>query len=287
MVDSPPGMEITEENKFKGSLFISAYADLIETVGKDAESETEQVLDITFAAIGAASSTAMLAIDPFGTLLGAGIGWLIEHVSFLKEPLDQLMGDPDEIQANVEATKKTAAEMAVLAETHRNTLAQPQGWTGQSSEAFKANMDTLGQELDALASAVEKKAKIVAISGVLVSVLRDIVRDLISQLLGSLLADAIIAAAAAFFTFGASIVAFVGVAVGKAVALGVNIASRIAKLIAAITRQMGRIKNLDEITESVGKGWDRFEGAADVAEVGYESWKAQDKVDDAVDTATA
>jgi uncharacterized protein YukE len=280
-------MEITEENKFKGSLFISAYADLIDSVGKDAETETEQVLDITFAAIGAASSTAMLAIDPFGTLLGSGIGWLIEHVSFLKEPLDQLMGDPDEIKANVEATKATAAEMRVLAETHRNTLAQPQGWTGQSSEAFKANMDTLGQELDALANAVEKKAKIVAISGVLVSVLRDIVRDLIAQLLGTLLAGAIAAAATAFFTFGASIVAFVGVAVGKAVALGVNIASRIAKLVAAMTRQMGRIKNLDEITENVGKGWKRFENAADVAEVSYESWKAQEGVDRKIDKALA
>jgi uncharacterized protein YukE len=287
MVSSPPGMEITEENKFKGSLFVSAYADLIESVGKDAETETERVLDITFAAIGAASSTAMLAIDPFGTLLGAGIGWLIEHVSFLKEPLDQLMGDPDEIKANVEATKATAAEMRVLSETHRNTLAQPRDWTGQSSEAFKANMDTLALELDALADAVEQKAKIVAISGVLVSVLRDIVRDLIAQLLGTLLAGAIAAAAAAFFTFGASIVAFVGVAVGKAVALGVNIASRIAKLIAAMSRQMGRIKNLDEITENVGKGWNRFEGAADVAEVGYESWKAQEGVDRSIDKALA
>ncbi|WP_211304809.1 WXG100 family type VII secretion target [Umezawaea tangerina] len=276
-------MEITEENKFKGSMFISAFDELIDSVGKDAESETEKVLDITFAAIGAASSLAMLAMDPFGTLLGAGIGWLIEHVSFLKEPLDQLMGDPDEINANVEATKKTAVDMRTLAETHRNTLAQPQGWTGQSSEAFKSNMESLGGELDSLANAVEKKAKIVAICGVLVSVLRDIVRDLISQLLGSLLAGAIAAAAAAFFTFGASIVGFVGFAVGKAVALGVNIASRIAKLVGAISRQMGRIKNLDEITEQVGKGWKRFENVADVAEVSYESWKAQNKVDKAVD----
>jgi hypothetical protein len=36
MVDSPPGMEITEENKFKGSLFISAYAEMNQIVDKDA-----------------------------------------------------------------------------------------------------------------------------------------------------------------------------------------------------------------------------------------------------------
>ncbi|MCS7482875.1 WXG100 family type VII secretion target [Umezawaea endophytica] len=275
-------MEITEQNKFKGSLFIESTAGLIASIGKDAESETEKALDITFSAIGAASSAAMLAVDPFGTMLGAGIGWLIEHVSFLKEPLDQLMGDPEEIQANVDATKAAAVNLRSIADTHRAGLAQPGGWTGMSAEAFTENMDTLGQELDALADAVEKKAKIVAICGVLVSVLRDIVRDLISQLLGSLLAGALAAAAAAVFTFGASIVGFVGFAVGKAVALGVNIASRIAKLVSALTRQMGRIKNLDEITEQVGKGWKRFENVADVAEVSYEAWKAQDKVGDAV-----
>ncbi|WP_373293193.1 WXG100 family type VII secretion target, partial [Saccharothrix coeruleofusca] len=200
---------------------------------------------------------------------------------------DQLMGDPDEINANVEATKTQAAELRVLAEDHRNGLTQPEGWTGQSSEAFQKNMEAMGKELDSLANAVEQKAKIVAICGMLVQVLRDIVRDMIAQFLGSLLAGAIAAAAAAFFTFGASIAGFIGYAVGKAVALGVNIGSRIARLIAALGRQMSRIKNLDDITDSVGKGWQRFENIADVAEVGYEAWKAQEGVDRKIDKALA
>ncbi|AXX31492.1 hypothetical protein KCV87_35135 [Actinosynnema pretiosum subsp. pretiosum] len=278
-------MEITEENQFKGSLFVSSWDELIDSIGADAETEAEKVLDVTFAAIGAASSTAMLAVDPFGTLLGAGIGWLVEHVTFLREPLDQLMGDPDDVSANVAATKANAVEMRVLAETHRNTLAQPQEWSGQSQEAFKASMAELGRELDSLANAVEQKAKIVAVCGMLVQVLRDIVRDMIAQFLGSLLAGAIAAAAAAFFTFGASIAGFIGYAIGKAVALGVNIASRLARLVGGLGRQMGRVKDLDEITEGIGKGWKRFENAADVSEIGYETWKAQEGVDRAIDQA--
>ncbi|GAA2690879.1 hypothetical protein LV78_002984 [Actinosynnema pretiosum] len=284
-VESPPGMEITEENEFKGALFISSWDEMIDSIGKDAETEAEKVLDVTFAAIGAASSMAMLAVDPFGTILGAGIGWLIEHVTFLREPLDQLMGDPDDVNANVAATKANAVEMRVLAETHRNTLAQPQEWSGQSQEAFKASMAALGEELDSLANAVEQKAKIVAVCGMLVQVLRDIVRDMIAQFLGSLLAGAIAAAAAAVFTFGASIAGFIAYAVGKAVALGVNIASRLARLVGGLGRQMGRIKNLDDITEGIGKGWKRFENVADVSEIGYESWKAQEGVDRAIDKA--
>lgn len=32
-----------------------------------------------------------VAMDPLGSLASAGVGWLIEHISFLKEGLDQLM----------------------------------------------------------------------------------------------------------------------------------------------------------------------------------------------------
>ncbi|MGW6932069.1 hypothetical protein ACWGE0_18590 [Lentzea sp. NPDC054927] len=280
-------MNITEENKLKGSLFIEAYGSLIDGIGKDAESEAEKALDITFNAIGAASATVMLAIDPLGSLIGAGIGWLIEHVSFLRDALNQLMGNPEEIQANVEATKAKAAELRVLAEDHKSGLATFDGWTGASSEKFKTSMDGMSQELDELASAVETKAKIVAIMGMLVTVLRDIVRDLIAQLLGSLIGGALLAVAAMIPTFGASIPAFIGFAVGKAVALGVNIASRVARVVAALGRQMKRIGDLDGIMAKISKGWERFENTADVAEITYEGVKASKDVDKKIDEAVA
>jgi hypothetical protein len=143
----------------------------------------------------------------------------------------------------------------------------------------------MGQELDDLANAVESKAKIVAIMGMLVTVLRDIVRDLIAQLIGSLIGGALLAAAAMIPTFGASIPIFCGFAVGKAVALGVNIASRVARVVAALGRQMKRIGDLDEIMKKVSKGWERFENSADVAEITYEGYKAQDGVNKKIDEA--
>jgi uncharacterized protein YukE len=284
-IDAPPGMNITAENKFEGSLFIEAYASLIDGIGNDAESETERALDTTFNAIGAASATAMVAIDPLGSLLGAGVGWLIEHVSFLRDALNQLMGNPEEIQANVEATKARAAELRMLAEDHKHDLATFDGWTGRSSERFQASMDTMGAELDQLANAVETKAKIVSVMGMLVTVLRDIVRDLIAQLLGSLIGGAIAAAALAVPTFGVSVATFIGVATGKAVALGVNIAARVARVIAALGRQVGRIGELDDVMARISKGWERFENGADAAELTYGGGQAVKDVDEKVDAA--
>ncbi|WP_394620109.1 WXG100 family type VII secretion target [Lentzea sp. JNUCC 0626] len=282
-----PFIDVNSENAYKGSLFVEAFAGLVDSISVGAETETEKALDITFNAIGAASSIAMVAADPLGAALGAGIGWLIEHISFIREGLDQLMGDPEAINANVEATQSQAVSIRALVDEHRQEVVGFGGWTGAAFDRFQASMTELARELEALAGAVETKAKIVSICGLLVSLLRDIVRDMIAQFLGSLLAGALIAAASAAITFGASIAGFVGYAVGKGIALAVNIVSRISRLVAAIGRQLGRIRNLDDVIKKLGKNWDRFENVADVAEVAWEGYKAVDRVDRAVNTGVA
>ena len=37
------------------------------------------------------TDTIGFAIDPLGSVLTAGVGWLLEHISFLREPLDALL----------------------------------------------------------------------------------------------------------------------------------------------------------------------------------------------------
>ena len=39
-------------------------------------------------------------MDPFQAIFAAGVGWLMEHVSILREPLDWLAGDPKEIEGH-------------------------------------------------------------------------------------------------------------------------------------------------------------------------------------------
>jgi uncharacterized protein YukE len=267
-------VEVTQDNQFRGAGIFEAYSGLVQSVGSDAESETERVLDITFGAIGAAASTVGLVLDPIGTLLTAGVGWLIEHVSFLREPLDMLMGDPDEIQRHVDGLKKEAEQVRQVADEHAQLLASFQGWTGQAGDAFRASMDKLGGELAALAETVDGTAKIAAVSGVLVVTLRDIVRDLIATLFAELIRGALIAAATAIPTFGGSIAAFVGYAAGRAAALGAQIASRIARLLAALGRQGTRLAKLGTAMADLAKNFGRLAPVADVAGVGHEVAKA-------------
>lgn len=278
---NPLLVNMDEQSQYKGTLFIEAYDSLIDSIGSGAQ----DIADLTFNAIGAVASTVSLVLDPFGSLLGAGLGWLMEHISFLREALDQLMGDPDVINANVTDTKAKAADLRVLAEDHRSTLAPGDGWTGASSEKYQASMDTMGKELDCLANAVETKAKVVSIMGMLVTVVRDIVRDMIAQFLGSVIANAAIGLVGAFFTFGASLGYAIGQIVREALEVAATISGKVRKVVQALGDLMGKIGNLDDVMAKVGKGWDRFDNAADAAEISYEAYKAAGSVDETIDKA--
>ncbi|WP_158852517.1 WXG100 family type VII secretion target [Saccharothrix deserti] len=233
------------------------FAQRIETIGREAEAEPESVAGLPSGSGGAAP-----AVDPFQRLQGVA-GWVIDYVAFLRQPIDQLQGDPQNVQATADAIKSAAERMRTLAETHRTTLAQPGGWSGDSHEAFKTSMDTLGQELDSLANAVDKKGTVVATTGAMVQALRDMVVDLVTRFSDSLVPGAITAYVMAPFTFGASIAAFLGSVVSSAVELGTTVAAKMDSLAAALSRQADRLKKLDEISDEVTKGWERFDGVAD------------------------
>ena len=54
-------------------------------------------------------------LHPFDALLQAGLGWLVEHVAFLREPLDALAGDPDAVLAQARHWDQVAGELRAAA----------------------------------------------------------------------------------------------------------------------------------------------------------------------------
>src|SRR5262245_24299044 len=91
-----------------GAGIVDSYAGLVSAITSDAESEGEKVCDVALSAVGVVTDTIGFAIDPLGSVLTAGVGWLLEHISFLREPLDALLGNPDEINANIDQLKSAA-----------------------------------------------------------------------------------------------------------------------------------------------------------------------------------
>jgi uncharacterized protein YukE len=239
----------------------AAYAGLVGAITRDSESEGEKVVDVALSATGAVVDT-VGAVDPFAAIAGAGVGWLLTHVDLLREPLDALLGDPDEINGNVDALRRAAAEMRRLAREHQEDLKTVAEWQGQAGDAYNTSLGQMAEELESLGTALDGTAAVVGISGMLVTTLRGIVFGVISSLITELIRDALIAAASAGGTLGGSVAAFGGVASTRAAATAADISGRISDLVGGLGRQTGRLGTLAEEMSKITDGLDRFTMAA-------------------------
>src|SRR6187549_2530055 len=92
-------------------------------------------------------------------LLGAG--WLMEHVSFLREPLDKLCGDPKAIEGhaqtwrNIEQRIYDATDFFV-SEVNKSTAA----WAAQSAEAYRRRARGHADAIQAMGKIAEVLSKI-------------------------------------------------------------------------------------------------------------------------------
>ncbi|WP_328645510.1 hypothetical protein OHS58_37010 [Amycolatopsis sp. NBC_00348] len=122
--------------------------------------------------------------NPLETLVSWGFGWLIEHLDFLKEPLDWVTGDQDALDLEGkkwetigEHVQKTAEEMT--AEVRKNCL----GWKGKVADQYRVYVQ---QQLDAyaaLSDAATKVAQVIGICKTILDVVRTLIRDLITDTL--------------------------------------------------------------------------------------------------------
>lgn len=225
----------------------------IEAIGREAAAEPDSVVG--------RPTGGQVPDDPFASLRGVA-GWAVDHVAFLREPIEQLAGDPQGVRATADAIRAAAERLRELAEAQRETLAKPAGWTGPAKDAYQASMDALGDELGSLAGAVAAKGVVVENTGAMVQALRDAVLHTLGQYSDSLVPGAINAYVFAPFTFGASIAMFLGSVVDSATQLGASIAAKMDDLNAALTRQVDRVKQLDGISDEIGRSWERFESVA-------------------------
>ncbi|MEV7098310.1 hypothetical protein AB0M80_36275 [Amycolatopsis sp. NPDC051045] len=200
--------------------------------------------------ISAALDTVAFVMDPLAKLIAAGLGWLIEHVSFLKWPLDQVAGNHAEVTklANElhkigESLRNTGTE---LDDTLKSTITQ---WQGKGHDSFVKSIDDRKGWIDSNAKASDVAGYLVETTGALIAAVRTLLRDIITTILGDIIATMLIALAMAAFTFGASI----AVGVTKCVVtVSVQVAAMLAKLakvVAYAGRTTARLTQLSKLVK--------------------------------------
>jgi uncharacterized phage infection (PIP) family protein YhgE len=215
------------------------------------------------------------AMDPLGTLASAGVGWLIEHISFLKDGLDKLAGKPEAITAKAVTWSNISKSLNETAEHYEQSAKNVQQHFDNcgSAEAYQKTAESYVNVLRGAAGHAQGASTAMNIGAALVGTERGLIRDMISSFVGELIVKAIAALASSWCTFGATVAAFIADTVVEGGILAEKIGSRIAKV----------VEKLEKLAQSAKKSKGALEGAANaLKKVG----KGVDKiVDKSVDAA--
>jgi uncharacterized protein YukE len=250
---------LDDDNAFAGGGIVESFSELVGAIKQDGKNDAAQ---IAVAGVTVGLDVLGMVLDPLGTVFAAGIGWLIEHIGFLREPLDLLMGDPDAVKANAALLQMEAVKFEGYAKEHDDALAAVAGWQGEAADKFRKSMRDLSEEIKSYGQIVSGASDTTINMGVAVAATRAVVRDIIATLIGGLIAGALAAVAAAFFTFGASIAGFIATAIGLAASTAAKIAKLISKLTGIVSRNSKRMADLSQYMADVSKRMERFADAA-------------------------
>ncbi|MEV4731116.1 hypothetical protein [Saccharopolyspora sp. NPDC049426] len=202
-------------------------------VDEELRKEIEPVqLGIDVASLGLDAAGAV--VDPLGTLASSAVGWIIENVGFIREPFDDLTGDPPAIEAASNTFKNISDHLKEVGEQYKAALRDVDSWQEQSGEAYRGEAKTLAEHVANASAGAATAASKIKTAGVCVAATRALIRDLIAELAGTLLTWGLPAMAASVPTAGASVAAFITRAGIKVVEIAGKIAQHLKTLFRAL-----------------------------------------------------
>jgi hypothetical protein len=193
--------------------------------------------------------------NPLGALAGSFVGFLIEHLEFLKEPLDDLAGDPGAIFGIAAVWgEQVGKECAQIANDYQRAIeSETTSWEGDAADAYRRKAGEIVEQIKSLEAASIGVSQAVQGAGQLVATVRGIIRDLIADVVGEILIAAAAALASSWFTLGGSLAAFTGWAVARGAATAGKIAGKISKLLTKLANILTRFSRLRGAVQALGK----------------------------------
>ncbi|MGI5501095.1 hypothetical protein [Lentzea sp. CA-135723] len=195
-------------------------------------------------AAGGAMGVAGFLADPLAGLIGAGFGWLIEHVPFLREPLDWLTGDQQQLDSMSKTWGNVANHLDQVSTDLEQWVKTDAGrWSGQEFRAY----ETFGvDKADTYASGAQGISVLVNVCKTILNVVRGIVRDLISEAVGKLISICV-RWAPAMAAFGAGVAGVIAECTATAVKYAnksLGWCKKLSKAFSNATGLFGKLENV-------------------------------------------
>ncbi len=205
---------------------------------------------VAMGAVGTALDALSMAMDPFGAILAAGVGWLIEHVGPLKEALNALTGNADEIAAQSETWKNVAAELGKVGEDLTGMVkADTTSWTGNAGDTYRQRAQDTVTLLETAQKGCEGASSGVKTAGEVVAAVRALVRDIIAELIGHLISWAL----QVVFTLGIGLTWVVPQVVGAVAKTASKLADLMKRLVTALKALIPLLKRAGDLFGDAAK----------------------------------
>ena len=230
----------------EGAGVLSGWADLATAL----TAEQVDPYQVGFAAAGAGLDTLGAVLHPFDALLQAGLGWLVEHVAFLREPLDALAGDPDAVLGQARHWDQVAGELRAAAVGYR--AADVPGWDGAAAAGYRRSADGLAQALSAGAEQADLLSRLILATGAAVGTVRALIRDAVADFVASVVQYLLAASTLAFLTAGGSLGGLVVAVVVRALEVAQHIARRVQQLVDALIAAGGAAARIGSALRRAG-----------------------------------
>ncbi|GAA3224887.1 hypothetical protein GCM10017691_13260 [Pseudonocardia petroleophila] len=215
-------------DNWEGAGAASSVADMNAAWARD----DPDLLQIGFTTAGAALDGLDAVMHPLDALATSAVGWLIEHVWWLHEPLDALAGDPTQIKAQAQTWHSVGAQLSAVAAGYRSELAGGSpDWEGAAADAYRAAVTDYATRLDDVAAMAERLSSVILVSGAGVAAMRSWIRDRIAEFVWLVLQLLLWSGVLAFLTAGGSLAAAAVQAIVRAERLARSFVRQISRLL--------------------------------------------------------
>ncbi len=180
------------------------------------------------------------AIDPVGSLIAWGIGWVLDHVDPLKSWLNDLTGNAGAIIGFAQTWANVSTRLQEQAQfLSYRASADLSGMYGDAVTAYLGKSQRVTQAVHAVGVASNAVAGGLQLVSTLVQVVHDLVRDTISQVIGSC------ASALGWAATGVGIPYAITVVSERAAALSAKISAKVTGLVRSVKKLDGLLTKLD------------------------------------------
>lgn len=211
------------------------------------------------AGVGAALDVAASVIDPLGSLIGAGLGWLMDHLEPLKGWLNDLAGDAGAVLGFAGTWDNIAAAMSgASGELTRVVRADLELMSGDSIDAYRVYAQGLAAKIGSTGESAAAMSSALQVCAQVVQAVHDVVRDTLAQLAGSIISWA----AEAVFTLGLATPVIVGQVSTRVSALATRIGKHVTDVVHTAKNLSGLLDTLKDLLRRLASRSRRTSGEA-------------------------